>query len=250
MTRAPQGAQAVLRAVAILKAFSEERPELSLSELSRHLELTRTTTHRLLAALESEGLVERTSAGGGFRLGPAAISLGHRALRTSDLRARIRPVLVGLAGQTGETATLEVLLDTDMLILDGVAGRHLVGASAEVGTRWPMHATSTGKAVLGAHALADSRYAHSLLETSLRRAARLDELDARWQEVQEVASRGWAEACEELEPGFVAVGAALGVNPEGVQGALSIGGPLTRLDGGRRRELGEMMKKAAGELRE
>jgi len=105
MRHAPQGAQAVLRAVAILKAFSEERPELSLSELAHDLDLTRTTTHRLLAALESEGLVERTVRGGGFRLGPAAISLGHRALRTSDLRARIRPILARLAAESGETGT-------------------------------------------------------------------------------------------------------------------------------------------------
>jgi len=240
----------VLRAVSILKAFSEERPELSLTELSRHLALTRTTTHRLLAALESEGLVERTAPGGGFRLGPAAISLGHRALRTSDLRARVRPLLVRLAGETGETATLEVLLDTDMLILDGVAGRHLVGASAEVGTRWPLHATSTGKAVLAVLAGTDPPRARSLLEASLRRSSATNQLTARWREVEEAAKRGWAEACEELEPGFVAVGAALGSTPEGVEGALSIGGPLARLDRTRRRELGAMVRAAVAELQE
>lgn len=234
----------MLRAVAVLKAFSEERPELTLTEIARTLRLTRTTAHRLLQALESEGLLERASRSGGFRLGPAAISLGQRALRTSDLRARVRPVLAHLAGETGETATLEVLLESDMLILDGIVGRHLVSASAEVGTRWPVHATSTGKAVLAALAGRDEEEARALLATSLRKAGLEGELATRWRELEGVRRHGWAEAREELEAGFVAVGAALGATAEGVAAALSIGGPVSRLGPSRRRRLGETLLEA------
>ena len=62
-TRPPQGAQAALRAIRLLKLFTAERAEMSLSELSRGSGLNKTTTHRLLRALQSENLIERNAAG-------------------------------------------------------------------------------------------------------------------------------------------------------------------------------------------
>ena len=58
----PQGAQAALRAVRLLKLFTIERAEMSLGELSRAANLNKTTTHRLLRALQSEGLIDRNPA--------------------------------------------------------------------------------------------------------------------------------------------------------------------------------------------
>ena len=56
--RPPKGAQAALRAVRLLKLFTIERPEMSLAEVSKASGLNKTTTHRLLRALQSEGLIE------------------------------------------------------------------------------------------------------------------------------------------------------------------------------------------------
>ena len=73
------------------------------------------------------------------------LALGVQALSSSDLRRRVRPLLRILARESGETATLEVPVENSMLVLDEVTGRHVVAATANIGTRWPMHATSTGK---------------------------------------------------------------------------------------------------------
>jgi DNA-binding IclR family transcriptional regulator len=144
----PQGAQAALRAVRLLKRFTIERPEMSLAELSKASGLNKTTTHRLLRALQSEALIDRNPATGAYCLGAGLMALGVQALASSDLRRRVRPVLRALARDTGETATLEVPVEDSMLILDEVAGRHVIGAAGNIGTRWPMHATSTGKAYM------------------------------------------------------------------------------------------------------
>ena len=116
-TRPPQGAQAALRAVRLLKLFSNERPEMSLAELSRASGLNKTTTHRLLRALQSESLVDRNPATSAYSLGPGLMALGVQALASSDLRRRVRPVLRSLARETGETATLEIPFEESMLIL-------------------------------------------------------------------------------------------------------------------------------------
>ena len=58
----------MIRAVGLLKAFSKERPERTLVELSDGLGLSKTTAHRLLTALESEGLVARNPVTRTYRL--------------------------------------------------------------------------------------------------------------------------------------------------------------------------------------
>ena len=144
MTPIP-GTQAVSRAMALLKAFSDEAPEQRLADLARASGLHRATAHRMLAALEREGMVARDTTSELYRLGPEAIALGARAARASDIRTVARRDLEALAAGSGETATIEIPAGTDMLILDEVLGHALIGASASIGTAQRV-ATSPGSA--------------------------------------------------------------------------------------------------------
>jgi len=222
------GTQAVLRAVSLLKAFSPERPERGLAELTQAVGLNKTTAYRLLSALESEGLVERAPGGEGYRLGPELLALGSRALRAGELRAASRPELLALAQDTRETATLEVRIGRDVLILDEALGPHVLGSAPSIGTRWPAHATSTGKILL-AH-LAESQLEEWLsgpLAAPTVKAV-VDPAALR-RELARVRERGFAVSLEELEPGFVAVGAPVRSAHGDVVAAISVGGPKGRL---------------------
>jgi hypothetical protein len=105
----------------------------------------------------------------------------------------------------GETATLEVLVNSEVLILDEVQGRHLVGTPPFVGTRWPAHATSTGKVLL-AYLTEEER--KEALYTPLPKLTpkTITSLTALRAELTACASE-YAVAMDELEAGFVAVGA-------------------------------------------
>jgi IclR family transcriptional regulator, acetate operon repressor len=245
--KAPTGAQAVLRAIALLKAFTAERPEREVAELSRETGLSRGTTHRLLGALESEGLVERHPSTGRFRLGPGTVALGARAMKTVGVRDMAHPELEALAARTGETATLEVLSSGKMLILDEVLGAHLIGASPSLGTSWALHATSTGKALLAA--LGDARMA-ALLAMPLARFTHrtivsLPELEV---ELSSVRRDGFATVSEELEEGYAAAGAVIRLPTVEPSATLSVGGPSARLGPARLRELGALVKERADAL--
>ena len=148
ISKSPQGAQSALRAIRLLKLFTAEQPQLRLAELSELAGLNKTTTHRLLQALHSESMLDRDPSSGAYRLGPAVMALGVQALTSDNLRLKARPLLKGLAAETGETATLEIPVEDTMLILDEISGGHRIAAGGNVGTRWAMHATSTGKAII------------------------------------------------------------------------------------------------------
>lgn len=244
-TRPPQGAQAALRAVRLLKMFSNERPEMSLAELSKASGLNKTTTHRLLRALQSEALIERNAATSAYSLGPGLMALGVQALSSSDLRRRVRPLLRKLATETGETATLEVPVENSMLILDEVPGRHVVGAAGNIGTRWPIHATSTGKVWLAFDEVGLERLSCEL--TPLTAQTQTDK-SLFSSQLAEIRRRGYAVTVDELEDGFTAVATVIRGALGDVQATLSIGGPTQRLSAVRRAELGNSLCRAAERL--
>jgi IclR family acetate operon transcriptional repressor len=241
----PQGAQAALRAVRLLKIFSNERPEMSLAELSKTSGLNKTTTHRLLRALQSEGLIERNTATSAYSLGAGLMALGVQALSSSDLRRRVRPLLRMLAKETGETATLEVPVEDSMLILDEVAGSHVLGTAGNIGTRWPIHATSTGKVWLAFEDAGLERLHDELQPLTARTEVRKDAFPA---QLIEIRRRGYAVTVDELEDGFTAVATVIRGALGDVQGALSIGGPTQRLSAARRAELGTSLCRTAAKL--
>ena len=241
----PKGAQAALRAVRLLKLFSLEKPELTLTQLSLGAKLNKTTTHRLLRALQSESLIQRNSLTGRYSLGNGLMALGVQALSSSDLRRRARPILKILARDTGETAQLEVPVEDGMLIIDEVTGRHVVAASGNIGTSWPMHATSSGKAYIAN----DPFFFDGLPE---KFPALTEQTITSKEQIQKqnavILKRGFSESVDELEPGYSCVGTVVFDAVGNIQGALSIGGPTHRMNSKKRIELGAILKKASDRL--
>ncbi|MCP4895734.1 MAG: IclR family transcriptional regulator [bacterium] len=244
---APEGTQAVIRAIHLLKAFSRERHEQNLAELSTTVGLTKTTAHRLLTALESEDLVVRNPATKTFRLGPAIIALGSQALVNNDLRAVVEPELRMLAERSGETATLEVPMEGSMLIVAEVMGSHLVTVTAELGTRWPMHATSTGKAFLAA---ISEEQRLELLTPPLHKytPSTIVDVEELERELEQVRKHGYATANEEIEVGASAVGTVLRNSRGTPVGAISFGGPTSRFTPTRVRSLAQDLLATAARL--
>ncbi len=241
----PQGAQAALRAIRLLKLFTAEAPQLQLAEISALSGLNKTTAHRLLQALHSEELLDRNPGSGAYRLGPGMMALGVQALSSNDLRLRARPLLRKLAEETGETATLEVPIDDTMLILDEVTSKHFLGASGNVGTRWPIHATSTGKALIAFEQDGTDRLGGKLSSLTPSTIIHFDELE---KELGDIRRRGFAEVVDELEEGLSGVGAVVRGGMGEVLGALSICGPSQRMSENRRSQLGMTLCTVASHL--
>jgi DNA-binding IclR family transcriptional regulator len=246
-TRPYPGTQAALRAIRLLKAFTPLSPERGLKELAGTVGLNKTTAYRLLTALESEGMVQRAGDGEAYRLGPELVALATRVFGLGELRLAASPELSALARATREAATLEALAGDSVLILDEAIGGHMLGAAPETGTRWPAHATSTGKVLLAALPDVD-RDALLPGELPALTPKTITDRQALLRELARVRRRGYAVATEELEPGFVAVGAPVRSADGRVVAALGIGGPKTRLTPHRVAELARRLLPAAARV--
>ena len=241
------GTQAVLRALSLLKAFTDERPEWNLADLARTVGLNKTTTYRLLTALESEGLLARGPERDAYRLGPEMIVLGGRAMRSNTLLSAGRPELELLAKQTRETVTIEVLADGQVLTLDEIPGNYLVGSTPEVGSAWPAHATSTGKLLLAYLPPAELK---AFLETPLPQLTpyTVTAVETLRRELAQIREQEFAVGNQELEIGFASIAVPIR-NYEGqTVAALSVGGPSARLSGTKIEEIAPLVKAAAGRI--
>jgi len=220
------GAKAFHRAIGVLRAFTDQRPKLTLTELAAEVGLSKSTAHRILAALEMEGLVSRSSESGNYRLGPDLIVLGARALRSVDVREACQGELRSLADETGEDVTLECLVGDEVLVLDEEKGRRLMGRGSPVGSLWPAHATATGKVLL---AFSDE----PLREPPGGLVRLTDHTIVSWGELmdalEDVRSKGFATNVEEVEYGFVYVAAPVRDRPGRVLAAMSVGGSTHRI---------------------
>lgn len=139
------GAQTLLRGLDVIDVVLSG--PVTLSNLSEQLGLTRSTTHRLAAALVDRRLLTLRS-GEGYSLGPKLLELGHAALRQSPLLTRARPWLEALSRDTADTVHLGVLQDDQALYLDKVEGRRRVNVGSRLGERHPIATTGLGKALI------------------------------------------------------------------------------------------------------
>jgi IclR family transcriptional regulator, acetate operon repressor len=241
------GTQAVARAMALLKAFDDDHPAWGLSELARETGLNKTTAHRLLAALEREGMVGRAAESERYVLGPEIVVLGGRALRANNLRAVTRPELERLAAETGETASLEILAGTEMLVIDEIVGGHLMSGVPDLGSRWPLHASSTGLVVL---AFMPEERMHALLSSTLRPVTSytLTSRSDLLRELEAVRIQGYGVGDETLEVGLVAIAAPIFNHDGQVVAAISIAGPKLRVTADCVPQIGKQIRAAAGRV--
>jgi IclR family transcriptional regulator, acetate operon repressor len=131
-----------------------------------------------------------------------------------------------------------------VLILDEAFGSHVLGNTQTLGTRWPLHATSTGKVLLASLPEAQRE---ALLAAGLPRltAHTLTNVEAFRAELDRVRAEGYAVAVEELEAGFTAVGAPVRNVNRVIVAALSVGGPSLRLTADRLPAIAAQVRAAA-----
>lgn len=144
--------QSLERGLAILAAFTPDRPALGISELAQRLGLTRSTTHRYVSTLAKLGYLNQDESTRKYRLGIRALDLGFAVLGSLELRDIAAPHLQRLTAATGHTSNLAIRDDTDVILIDRIRGRpgryHHLEFSLHIGSRIPSYCSATGKALL------------------------------------------------------------------------------------------------------
>ena len=239
---AQTGTQAVDRAAELLVRVVQADGPVSFGAIAEAAGLPKSTTSRLLGALERHALLERDR-DGALRPGVVLTRFARRAGATDQLVATARPFLQDLGAATGETVNLAVPGPRAVEQIDQVDSSYLLGATNWVGLDVPFHCSALGKVFLAHRVvpLPPGRLEQRTGRTITTRDALAAELDL-------VRRSGYAVADEELEPGLVAIAAPVRDTSGLVVAALSVSGPSVRLTADRIVTAAGLTARAANEL--
>ncbi|MFJ6080835.1 IclR family transcriptional regulator C-terminal domain-containing protein [Streptomyces sp. NPDC092369] len=214
------------RGLAVIRAFDQEHPVRTLSEVADTCELTRAASRRLLLTLVDLGYVHQD--GRLFRLTPRVLELGYSYLSSVTLPQIAEPHLEQLVAQVRESSSLCVLDGDDIVYVVRVPTRRIMAATITVGTRFPAHVTSVGRVVL-AH-LPDEEVDARLARVELRPLTDRTIVSPRAlrAELRRVRRQGYAIVDQELEEGLRSVAAPVRDRDGEVVAAVNLAVPAGR----------------------
>jgi DNA-binding IclR family transcriptional regulator len=243
---AASAVQSVDRAVSVLEILAR-LGEAGVTEIAERLDVHKSTAFRLLGVLENRGLVAQAKDRGKYCLGAGVLRLAGAAAVRLDISQEGVPVCRELADELGETVNIAVLDDDAAVNIMQARGTASVTAQNWLGRRTPLHATSSGKVLL-AHlppTLRErvlARPLHRFTERTITDAAALRS------ELEAVAEQGYGVTLEELELGLAAAAAPVRAHDGQVIAAISVSGPVYRLNADRLPEVAERTAAAGAEL--
>jgi IclR family transcriptional regulator, acetate operon repressor len=242
--------QSIDRAAAILRCFDARTPDLGISDLARATGLSTSTVHRLLLAMQENGLIRQT-AHRRYAIGPLVAQLAHSGGIPAGLRDAAMPVLRALRDETEETAAVHELLPSGQrVVLDQVESRHQLRRTyTEFGMPVPLPLGAPGKVLL----------AFSPWERQVEvLAAPLEQVLPRTitdpvvlaAQLAEIRTNGFAKSMSERTPGIRSVAAPVFDFSGQAVGCLSISGPEQRMAPERLDQLGALIVPAAWSVSE
>jgi len=199
--------QSLERGLAVIRAFSADAPELTLSDVARRTGLTRAAARRFLMTLADLGYV-RTD-GRRFSLSPRVLELGYAYLSSMTLPEVAEPHLERLVAETRESSSVSVLDGGDIVYVARVSASRIMRVAISVGTRFPAYATSMGRVLLAGldeeelAAVLDGGELRGLTRATVTSTATLRA------ELARVRAQGWALVDQELEEGLRAIAAPI-----------------------------------------
>jgi IclR family pca regulon transcriptional regulator len=199
--------QSLERGLAVIRAFGEDRPELTLSEVARETGLTRAAARRFLLTLADLGYVR--SDGRRFALSPRVLELGYAYLSSLSLPEIAEPHLERLAAEVRESSSVSVLDGDDIVYVARVPTSRIMRVAINVGTRFPAHATSMGRVQLAALDDADLDAYLDRVELRPLTANTLTDRVKLRAELGRIRTQGWALVDQELEEGLRSVAAPI-----------------------------------------
>lgn len=221
------------RTLDLFEAFAREGKPLSLSQLARAIGAPVSSCYGIVRTLEARGYLYEVKARGGFYPTKLLFERARVIASHDPLSERFVPLLEKLRDQTGETVLVSKRLDRQAVYLEVLDSPHSIRYSPKVGEFRPLHASASGKALLGSLApavrdelLAGMKLPRVTSSTITSRAA----LEA---DLEQGRARGWYVTRGEIVSDLMAVAVPVAVNGEIYSVALA--GPMHRMDGALKR---------------
>src|SRR5579872_1307108 len=236
---------AVERALGMLEAVSQEPEGLSNAEISRKLDIPKSSASYILRTLEKQGYLHRDGESGKYRVGLKILSLSRGALSGIDVREVALPIMRHLVDKTNLTCHLAILDGSEAVYIEKVEPTGFIRMDTWVGRRMRVHATSVGKSLV-AH-IPQPQLEKILADRAMERRTpkTICTLPRLLKELEKVRTQGYAVDDEENNLGARCVGAPV-FNQQGViEASVGLSGTIGQVNAQTMPRIVEALKDAA-----
>ena len=216
------------KGLSVIETFTAEHPRQSISEVSVASGLDRATARRCLLTLAHLGYADYD--GKFFTLTPRVLRLGTACLATMPLPQLMQPLLDRLSEQIGESSSVSILDETDIVYVARAAQRKVMSIGLMPGSRLPAYCTSMGRVLLAAPPEAAAREILSQAPLSARTAHTLTDPEALVAEFARVRLQGHAIVDQEVELGLRSIGIPLYNSRGQTVAAMNVGVAASRTE--------------------
>jgi DNA-binding IclR family transcriptional regulator len=229
----------------MLEAVAQEPEGLSNAEISRKLEIPKSSASYILRTLQAQGYLNRDGESGKYRVGLKVLSLSRGALSGIDVREVALPIMRHLVEKTNLTCHLAILDGPDAVYIEKVEPTGFLRVDTWVGRRMHVHTTSVGKALV-AH-IPQERLEKILAERGMekRTSKTITTLPRLLKDLEKVRAQGYAVDDEENNMGARCVGAPV-FNQKGViEASIGLSGTTNQVNAQTMPRIVEALKDAA-----
>lgn len=205
-----------------------DNPEQGVTEIAENLNIGKSTVHRLLLSLGSEGFVYKDPNSNRYSLGTSLLSLTTIVNSQLPIVNESIPILNVLTERTGETSHLGILEAKHVIYLQKIESEHPVKLSTHFGMRQPIHATSIGQIIL---AYQNEKTINKLIPENLEKFTdkTITTRDNLKMKLSVSRKQHFVISDGEYEKGFISVAAPVFDENDQVIAAVSIVGPVNRM---------------------
>jgi len=218
--------QSFARGLDVIRSFSAQAPQQTLTEVAGRTGLTRAGARRILLTLQTLGYVGGD--GKYFSLTPRILDLGFAYLSSMPIWNLAEPVMEALAAQVKESCSAAALDGTDIVYVLRVSTHKIMSINLGVGSRLPAYCTSMGRMLLAD--LPDQQILKCLADSDRRALTRhtLTDIDALLARILQARKQGWCLVDQELEEGLISIAAPISNRAGRTVAALNISGQANR----------------------
>ncbi|MEL7565234.1 MAG: IclR family transcriptional regulator [Dehalobacterium sp.] len=234
-----------IKTLEVLEVLATANGGLGVTEISRALDINKSTIHRILAALVDRQYVLKDEQTRRYRLGFKLLLLSSHVLDSLELRQIARPELIELANKTRETIHLVWKEGNEGVYIEKIDTPETIGLLSRVGKRVPLYSSAAGKTMLAF--MDDEKLASYLAgeKLSSRTPNTITDPLLLKEHFVQVRKQGFALDIEENRLGIICVAAPIFQSNGQVIAGVSISAPSFRFSVDKAKELGPVVHEAA-----
>ncbi len=221
--------QSLEKGLDILFLFIEEKPSLTVEEISRRSRFPKSTCYRFLNTLKKKNVIEFDGVTGKYKLGVRLLRLESAIYNSLSMAEISIPYLHQLSDFSGETAQLVVLNKSEGICVERVESAATLRVMPDKGTPIHLHSGASGKVIMAY--LSSEERDRIIQEKGLRKFTpnTIINPDALRKELDEIRKRGYAMSDQEIYQGVKAIAAPIFNSRGKITASICVAGPRDRL---------------------